>query len=131
MTPDQLHILQHALGLDNYALGESYRNHYVGGSEKCRPLVEMGYMLEMKPRSISGGDVWFMVTKEGIEAVRRESPRSSKRMTRSQQRFSDYRDFADAYHCTFKEFLQVSKTDWYKNMKAGISGASTLEDILE
>lgn len=129
MTPDQLHILQHALGLDNYGLGESYRNHYVGGSEKCRTLVEMGYMLEMKPRSISGGEVWFMVTKAGIEAVRRESPKP-KRMTRSQQRFSDYRDFDDAYHCTFKEFLQVQKTQWYKNMKAGISEPSVFEDYL-
>ena len=118
MTSDQLHILQHALGLDRYGLGEPYRNHYVGGEKKCRPLVEMGYMLEMKPRSISGGDPWFIVTAEGKKAVKDESPRP-KRMTRSQQRFSDYRDFDDAYHCTFKEFLQVQKTDWYQRMKAG------------
>ena len=130
MTTDQLQILQHALGLDRFGLGEAYRNHYVGGADKCRPLVELGYMLEMKPRGISGGEVWFIVTPEGKKAVKDESPKP-KRMTRSQQRFSDYRDFADAYDCTFKEFLQVSKTDWYKNMKTGTLGASTLEDILK
>jgi hypothetical protein len=67
MTPEQLHILQHALGVDKHGLGERYRNHYVGESKPCRELVEMGYMVEMKPRGISGGDVWFMVTKDGIE----------------------------------------------------------------
>ncbi len=129
MTPDQLHILQHALGLDKYGLGESYRNHYVGGAEKCRPLVAMGYMMEMKPRAISGGDPWFIVTPEGKKAVREESPKP-KKMNRSQQRFSDYLDFDDAYHCTFKEFLQVQKTSWYKDMKAGKSQASVLGDYL-
>ena len=130
MTPDQLHILQHALGVDSYGLGEQYRNHYVGGAAKCRPLVALGYMIEMKPRAISGGDPWFMVTPEGKKAVRDESPKP-KRMTRSQKRFSDYRDFDDAYHCTFKEFLQVSKTSWYKNMKSAISQGSILEDYLK
>jgi hypothetical protein len=129
MTADQLHILQHALGVDKFGLGEQFRNHYVGGAEKCRPLVAMGLMLEMKPRSISGGDPWFIVTPEGKKAVKDESPKP-KRMTRSQQRFSDYRDFDDAYHCTFKEFLQVAKTDWYKQMKAGKSPASVLEDFI-
>ncbi len=119
MTPKQLHILQHALGVNEYGLGEQYRNHYVGGAEECRALVALGYMMEMKPRSISGGDVWFMVTKEGKEAVKCESPKPPK-ITRSQQRMMDYRDFADAYDCTFREFLEVQKTEWYKRMKAGL-----------
>jgi hypothetical protein len=131
MTPEQLHILQHALGLDRYGFGESYRNHYVGGEKNCRPLVAMGYMIEMKPLSISGGDVWFMVTKEGKEAVKKESPKP-KKMNRSQQRFSDYRDFDDAYPCTFKEFLQVQRTDWYQRLKAGtLPASSMLEDFMD
>ena len=34
MTPEQLHILQHALGVDKFGLGEQYRNHYVGGGAR-------------------------------------------------------------------------------------------------
>ena len=129
MTPEQLHILQHALGVNQYGLGEQYRNHYVGGAAQCRPLVEMSYMLEMKPRSISGGDPWFMVTAKGKAAVKEESPKPPK-ITRSQQRMIDYRDFADAFDCTFKDFLQIQKTQWYKDMKAGTSPASILGDYL-
>jgi hypothetical protein len=43
----------------------------------------------------------------------------------------DYRNFADAWDCTFKEFLQVQKTDWYKRMKAGESNLRVLEDYLK
>ena len=118
MTPKQLHILQHALGVDKYGLGEQYRNHYVGGVKDCRPLVEIGMMIEMKPRTISGGDPWFMVTQQGKEAVKNESPIPPK-ITRSQQRMIDYRAFADAFECSFKDFLKIQKTDWYKDMKAG------------
>jgi hypothetical protein len=129
MTSEQLHILQHALGVDKYGLGEMYRNHYVGGVEDCRPLVALGYMEECKPRAISGGDPWFYVTKEGKIAVSLESPKPPK-ITRSQRRMIDYRDFADAFDCSFKDFLKIEKTDWYKNMKAGISPASVLGDYL-
>jgi hypothetical protein len=128
MTTEQLHILQHALGVDSYGLGEQYRNHYVGGAEQCRPLVALGYMAECKPRSISGGDVWFIVTEQGKKAVKDESPKPPK-ITRSQQRMMDYRDLADAFDCTFKDFLQISKTQWYKDLKAGKS-SSVLEDYL-
>lgn len=130
MTPAMLHILQHALGVDQYGLGEQYRNHYVGGAEACRPLVELGYMVEMKPRSCSGGDVWFMVTKEGKKVVKDESAKPPK-ITRSQQRMMDYRDFSDAYDCSFREFLQVQKTDWYKRLKVGGPMPSILEDYLK
>ena len=129
MTPKQLHILQHALGVNEYGLGEQYRNNYVGGAEECRPLVAMGYMTEHKASEITGGDPLFTVTDAGKKAVKNESPKPPK-ITRSQQRMMDYRDFADAYECTFKEFLQVQKTDWYKHMKAGVSKASVLGDFL-
>jgi hypothetical protein len=118
MTPEQLSILQHSLGVDKYGLGEQYRNHYVGGAEECRPLVEMGYMTEHKTSEITGGDPLFTVTIIGKQAMRLESPKPPK-ITRSQQRMIDYRAFADAWDCTFKEFLQVQKTEWYKRMKDG------------
>jgi len=129
METKQLHILQHALGVDQYGLGEQYRNHYVGGVNECRPLVALGYMEACKPRAISGGDPWFYVTKEGKEAVKNDSPKPPK-ITRSQQRMMDYRDFADAYDCTFKDFLHIQKTQWYKDMKDGKHVSSILGDYL-
>ena len=130
MTKDQLHILQHALGVDEYGLGEQYRNHYVGGAEECRPLVDMGYMTEHKASEITGGDPLFTVTDKGKKAVKDESPKPPK-ITRSQQRMMDYRDFSDVNDCTFREFLEIQKTQWYKNMKAGVQQKSVLEDWLE
>lgn len=128
MTPQQLHILQHALGVDRYGLGEQYRNHYVGGVEECRPLVAMGYMTEHKASEITGGDPLFTVTIAGKKAVKDESPVPPK-ITRSQQRMIDYRNFADAYDCSFKDFLKIQKTDWYKDMKAGKPLPSIFEGL--
>jgi hypothetical protein len=128
MIPEQLHILQHALGVDKFGLGEMYRNHYVGGVDKCRALVALGYMEECKPRAISGGDPWFYVTEEGKKAMILESPKPPK-VTRSQQRMGDYRDFADAFDCSFRDFLTIQKTQWYKDMKAGKSLPSIFDGL--
>ena len=92
MTPDQLHILQHSLGLDQYASGPMYRNHYCGDPENCRPLVAMGYMIEHPASELTGGDPLFTVTKDGKLAVFAESPKPPK-LTRSQKQ---YREFLSA-----------------------------------
>jgi inorganic pyrophosphatase len=86
-------------------------------------------MTEHKASEITGGDPLFTVTKDGIAAMKDESPKPPK-VTRSQQRMADYRDFADAYDCTFRDFLKIQSTDWYKNLKAGNTPASILEDYL-
>jgi hypothetical protein len=116
MTKEQLHILQHSLGVDQYGQGSLYRNHYVGGADECRPLVAMGYMIEMKPRCISGGEVWFMVTNEGKTAMRSESPKPPK-LTQSQKRYREFLNASEAFSCTFREWLEMRKQDWYKKMK--------------
>ena len=132
MTPEQLHILQHALGCDKYGLNDHpeinpgpehypyYRNHFCGGGkdeETCKELVALGFM---KQHATTQWLPYFncSVTKHGIKAMKEGSPKPPK-ITRSQQRMRDYRDFADAYDCTFRDFLKISKTDWYENMKAG------------
>jgi hypothetical protein len=117
MTKEQLHILQHALGVNEFGLGARYRNHYVGGADDCRPLVDIGYMIECKPRSISGGDVWFIVTEEGIKAMLDESPKPPK-LTQSQKRYREFLNASEAFNCTFREWLKMRKEDWYKEMKA-------------
>jgi hypothetical protein len=86
MTREQLHILQHSLGLDEYGQGNMYRNHYCGGEEDCRPLVALGYMKEHAPGELTGGDPWFHVTDAGKAAVLAESPKPPK-LTRAQKRY--------------------------------------------
>ena len=53
-----LHVLQHALGLDDYGQGEAYRNHYVCGPghhgyDLCMAHVEAGRMVRSEPREKS------------------------------------------------------------------------------
>ena len=83
MTPAQLHILQHSLGLDQYGRGESYRNHYVTGEGSndhvdCMELVALGWMTRRAGNELSGGDDVFRVTDEGRAAVRAWSPSPPK-----------------------------------------------------
>jgi hypothetical protein len=94
MTPAQLHILQHALGLDQYGQGTQYRNHYVCGPghhgyDDCRALVSAGLMVERPPHELYGGDSCFTVTDAGKEAVLRESPDPPK-LTRGQKRYREW-----------------------------------------
>jgi len=144
MTPEQLHILQHSLGCDKYGLNDHpetnpgpehypyYRNHFCGGGkdeETCKELVALGFMQQHATTE------WLpyfncSVTKAGIAAMKEASPKPPK-VTRSQQRMRDYRDFADAFDCTFKDFLKIERTDWYKNLKAGISPSSIFEDYIK
>lgn len=110
MTPEQLHILQHSLGLDQYGRGPGYRNHFVTGEGStdhptCMALVELGFMeIRRAKYALYGGDNVFAVTEGGRRAVAAESPAPPK-LTRSQQ---NYRDFL-AYDsdCTFIEYLRM------------------------
>ena len=133
MTPRQLEILQHALGCDRHGQssrrrGEVFhpdydpysRNHFCAGAgdePDCRALVEMGFMQQHRTTETLP---YFncSVTKAGIKAMRDASPAPPKK-TRSQLRMEEYRNFSDAFDCTFREFLRIIKTDWYKDMKAG------------
>jgi hypothetical protein len=131
MTLEQLHILQHALGVDKYGLGEQYRNHYCAGDDNigiCKELIALGYMQQHETTK------WLpyfncSVTEVGKKAMGAESPKPPK-PTRSQIRFEEYRSFSDAYDCTFKEWLQIRKTEWYKRMKDGKS-INTLKSIFD
>ena len=92
LTPNQLGILQHSLGVDQYGRGQQFRNHYVGGEEDCRPFVALGYMVEYPASELTGGDPLFCVTDSGKRAMLAGSPIPPK-LTRSQKR---YRRFLDA-----------------------------------
>lgn len=131
MTARQLEILQHALGVDRYgrnprganlAYGGFCRNWFCAGTSdelECRDLVAMGYMREHATTSLYPY-YNVSVTAEGIKAMREASPNPPKR-TRSQLRFEEFRNAQDAFGCTFREFLDMQKKDWYKRLKAGLS----------
>jgi hypothetical protein len=94
MKAEQLHILQHALGLDEYGRGTMYRSHFVTGEGSkdhadCMALVEAGYMGVRKNHPLAGGDDGFWVTEAGKLAAVANSPAPPK-LSRSKQRYLDY-----------------------------------------
>lgn len=112
MTPKQLHILQHSLGLDEYGRGRGYRNHYAIGSESdrfedCQALAAAGLMKDHGKLSMWGGMHGFTVTDAGKEAIRQHSPTPPK-ISRARARYLQFLD-ADS-DCSFGEWL---KRKWY------------------
>jgi hypothetical protein len=116
-----LHILQHALGLDQYGRAQSRvpgydRNYFVadegGGPASdwglCMAHVEAGRMKRHGPRAIFGGDnsYCFTVTDAGKAYVREHSPKPPKR-TRSQRRYAAFIE-ADS-SLSFGEWM---KSEW-------------------
>lgn len=103
LTPKQLEILQHSLGVDQYGRGPMYRNHFCAGGDDediCRELVALGLM-ETFTRS-------FLpyynctVTDAGKASMLAESPKAP-RLSRSQQRYRDYLKADSGY--SFIEWL--------------------------
>ena len=105
MTPRQLEILQHSLGVDQYGQGEMYRNHFCAGGDDeaiCRELVAMGYMETFERPYLPYYNC--TVTAAGRAAMLAESPKPPK-LSRSQHR---YRDFLKAdLGISFREYLKV------------------------
>jgi hypothetical protein len=93
LTTEQLGILQHALGVDQYGRGEMYRNHFCAGEKDetiCRELVEIGLMTTFTRSYLPYYNC--TVTEAGKAAVVSQSPNPPK-LTRSQAR---YRNFLSA-----------------------------------
>jgi len=91
MNSEQLHVLQHALGVDQHGQGQMYRNHFcAGGTDEriCRELVDLGYM---KQHATTELFPYFncSVTDEGKAAMLAESPKPPK-LTRSQIRYREF-----------------------------------------
>lgn len=108
MDANQLHILQHSLGLDEYGRGAFYRNHFVTGEgsadhANCLALVEVGYMGVRKRHPLAGGDDAFWATEAGKRAAREHSP-SPPKLTRGQQRYQAWLDYDGSM--SFIEYLK-------------------------
>ncbi len=120
MKPAHLQILQHSLGCDQYGTppkrgGE--RNYYGtdGADSDCNELVALGYMHKGEPKSWTP-DIFFTVTEEGRKAMREASPKPPK-ISAGTKRFAEYSSYSDAFDCTFREWLDIRTTQWYKDMK--------------
>lgn len=79
LSEQELHVLQHALGVDEYGRGNQYRCHYVAGPghhsfDACEALVAKGFMSKRAPSELSGGDPVFIVTQAGHVAMCEASP---------------------------------------------------------
>lgn len=87
LTKEQLHVLQHALGVDEYGRGQQYRNHFcAGGADEdiCRELVAMGLMTTFTRSYLPYYN--GTVTEAGKVAMLAQSPKPPK-LTRSQERY--------------------------------------------
>jgi hypothetical protein len=120
MDADQLHILQHSLGLDEYGRGTFYRNHFVTGEASrdhanCKSLVEAGYMGVRKSHPLAGGDDAFWVTEAGRRAVQEHSP-SPPKLTRGQQRYRDWLNYDGGL-----SFIEYAK--WKSAQRQQIGGS--------
>lgn len=121
LTPDQLHILQHSLGCDSHGqttyrgtdegdeCGRYSRNRYVSDPTiDLALLCKIGYLSDRGAIQVYGDMHFYVVTPEGINAMREQSPPPPK-PTRAQKRYRDYLR-ADCGE-SFGEWL---KNGWYR-----------------
>ena len=115
MSHEQLQILQHSLGVDEFGriprgYSDYTRNHYCAGEDDeavCRELVALGYMRQ-HPTTSTLPYFNCSVTEAGILAMRSESPKPPK-LTKGQQR---YRRFLNADSgMSFGEWLKAVEGD--------------------
>ncbi len=102
MTANQLHILQHSLGCDEYGRADRayrdegdgcfghYRNRFISDPDPdLITLIEMGLMKDYGNQLLFSGMHYYSVTKLGIATMRAESPKPPK-ISRAKQRYLDY-----------------------------------------
>lgn len=78
MTPRQVELARHALGLPN-SRRQSYRNHYVVDSgadfDAWQELVAAGMARSRKGNELTGGMTLFWLTKDGATAALKKGER--------------------------------------------------------
>lgn len=107
LTSEELHILQHSLGLDSFGQGRSHRNHFVTDPEgsdgqKIQKLIELGFMLDLGAQALASGMHCYKVTPAGVDAVALQSPLPPK-LAAGQQRYRRYLR-SDGFE-SFRDFL--------------------------
>lgn len=111
MTKQQLQIVQHSLGVDQYGRGEQYRNFFCAGGKDedvCRELIALGYM-QQHPTSALSPYFNCSVTESGKAAMRAESPKPP-RLTRGQQRYAEWLSMSDCCpDLSFGDYLKRAR----------------------
>jgi hypothetical protein len=90
ITPRQLEILQHSLGLNKYGQGESYRNHFCAGGDdvlNCAELVALGLMQTFTRSYLPYFNC--TVTDAGKLIVESQSPKAPI-LTKGQKRYREF-----------------------------------------
>lgn len=113
LSPEELHILQHSLGVDQFGQGEQYRNRFVTGEgsddhPSCNALVERGLMTVRRNIEAFGGMDIFYVSDAGKAAVAEQSPVPPK-LSRSKQRYRRYLNSDSSL--SFREWLGTPWAD--------------------
>lgn len=101
LSPSQLHILQHSLGLDQYGRGSEYRNRFVTGPgskdwDDCQTLVSGACMYDHGPMSIAGGMHCFQVTDWGRLKMQEQNPEPPK-ISKAKQRYHEWMAVGECY----------------------------------
>jgi len=96
LSAGHLHILHHALGVDQFGRGEQYRSHFVTGEGSidhplCMALFEAGLMKRRAAVAMYGGMDTFFVTDAGRAYVAQHSPTPPK-LTAGQKRYQQWLD---------------------------------------
>lgn len=121
MSPEQLHILQHALGVDKYGQGKAYRDYYCVGLDNAAPLADLralvaqGWMREGHTIN-EGRDQYFYVTQLGLSAMKAHSPKPPK-ISRSRQRYLEY--LHSDCGMSFGEFLKWRQANLARLVELG------------
>jgi hypothetical protein len=105
LTADQVHTLQHALGLDRDRR-EPWRNYYCAtfADPALEALVELGMMKRGRPLN-QGESRYYHVTPAGEAVARAGLP---PKRTRSEARYLCYLHVSDVMpDLTFREFLRM------------------------
>jgi len=106
LTKDQLQILQHALGHDEFGQPECCRNRYISDKDSdLDALVNAGFM-KSRALAFAGGMRLYFATDKGHAAMLEQSPKPPK-LTRGQRRYQDY--LANDGNMTFGEWLGIRK----------------------
>lgn len=79
MTPEQIELARHALGLKD-GHKQSYRNYFVAGQDhpdfpNWQAMAKAGEAFHHGPNPIFGGDYCFVLTRDGAKAALRPGER--------------------------------------------------------
>jgi len=108
LTPEQIHILQHSLGLSKRH-DKPYRNYYAAStdsdcSQDQEALVDKGLMTSAGKSPVNSETVYYYVTDRGCKIAFEHLPKDTR--TPGQKRYERFLYARDVFpDLTFKKFL--------------------------